>query len=115
MNIFVSVLICLLAAYGLWQIFMHLAAGIAPPGDTRIDDIYTVMVVRNREETIEGMIRSAAWRALSQRGGKYINDIVVLDLGSEDDTSDILQQLEREYDFLHVMNRDDYIDAVRLY
>lgn len=115
MNLFVSAIICIFAVYGVMQLCFRFAAGLRPPGEVRVGDVYTVMTVRNQEETIEGMIRSAAWKSVLRQGGRTINDIVVLDLGSEDETRDILQRLEREYDFVHVMSREDYIDAVKGY
>lgn len=115
MNIFVSAVICFFAVYGVMQLFLRFAAGLRPPGNIHTGDVYTVMAVRNQEESVEGMIRSAVWKALARQGGRTINDIVVLDLGSEDETRDILQRLEQEYDFVHVMSREDYIDAVKEY
>ncbi len=115
MNLFVSAVICFFAVYGVIQLFFRFAAGMRPPGEIHVDNVYTVMAVRNQEETIEGMIRSAAWKSVARQGGRTINDIVVLDLGSEDETREILQKLEQEYDFVHVMSREDYIDAVKGY
>lgn len=114
MNIFIASVICCFAVYGLAQLFCRFLHGIGSNLE-RTGNTYTVMTVCNQEDCIEGMVRAAVWRSLSQNGGRQVQDIVVVDLGSEDETVDILRKLEREYEFVHVMSRDSYINAVREY
>lgn len=63
--------------------------------------IHRVVGVLNSQETVEGMIRSLAWEDIRE-------EVIAVDMGSEDDTLKILERLEKEYDFLHVMSIEEY-------
>ena len=49
---------------------------------------------------------------LYQNPERRVGDIVVIDLGSEDETLTILRRLSREYDFLHPMTKERYIEML---
>lgn len=71
-----------------------------------------VIKVKNRASDIEGIIRGLVWRSLKESFGGYIPDIIVVDMGSEDETMEIVRRLSKEYVFLIPMTLDEY-DEIR--
>lgn len=80
----------------------------------KIKPPYAVVSVKNDEECVEGVIRSLAWQIKSQpdNGLSFISELVVIDLESEDETPIILKKLSEEYDFLHIMNKSEYMESI---
>ncbi len=66
---------------------------------------HIVLSVKNREDTIEGIVRGIIWES-------FPGDIIVLDEGSADDTPEILRRLEREIPSLTYMKKEDYISYI---
>ena len=74
---------------------------------------YAVLCVENQEECIESVVRSIAWQMTIQNSNaQYINELIVVDLGSSDKTLDILKLLAIEYSFVSVMNKNEYIALI---
>ena len=65
------------------------------------DNIKVIMTVKNVENGIEGYIRDLF------ATGNFYNDLVIIDLESEDDTMCILKELEKENTNLKVLNKID--------
>lgn len=65
------------------------------------ENIKFVMTVKNVECGIEEYIRELTY------GRNFYNNLVVVDLGSEDDTMEILQKLEREKFNMKVLNLEE--------
>ncbi len=63
--------------------------------------VHRVIGVKDCEDSVEGMVRSLALEDVRE-------ELIVIDLGSKDETMEILQKLENEYDFLHVMTPAEY-------
>ena len=72
---------------------------------------YSVLTVKNKEESIEGIVRSIAWQIMTNPD--TLRELVVLDLGSQDQTFLILKKLSQEYPFVHPMHKSDYIEFIR--
>lgn len=64
------------------------------------------MLIHNGAEHIEGMIRSLAWQEIPE-------DIVAVNLGSTDETPEILRNLDEEYSFLTTMTEYEYLEYIR--
>lgn len=112
MLILAAAIICAFALYGVF-IFAQRASECfreAAPANALKESI--VMFVGNQEDSVEGIVRSAAWNEKSQNGGDC-RDIVVVDLGSEDETFEILMRLQNEYEFVHAVSRENYIEKIQ--
>lgn len=96
------ILLSFFAAFGIVQ----MVAGIICSARRRnCDDVlsFRVLVVQDCQDSVEGLIRAIGWEDVR-------DDLIVVDLGSTDDTPKILEKLERELDFLWVMNPEEYRD-----
>lgn len=71
-----------------------------------------VMFVKNRENDIEGVVRSLERTVSATAGSIKPSSITVVDCGSEDETKKILTHLTDEIELLKYCTRDDYIEFV---
>lgn len=55
-----------------------------------------IIAVKNQEKQIEGFCRSVLFRYLAGKKD-YINNIIVTDLNSQDNTREIVKRLEADY------------------
>ncbi|MBR5152661.1 MAG: hypothetical protein IKW60_03935 [Clostridia bacterium] len=100
------VLLSFLAAYGAVQLMCHwMVAFRIRDGATPVCR-HTVLGVRDGEQWIEGMVRTMTW-------GDCPEEIIVLDFGSEDHTSEILAHLSLKYPCIHVMHPEEYVAFLR--
>ncbi len=104
--------ICCLALYGLSRIILYLLYNFVLENSKILKSPYTVLCVKNQADSIETTIRSLAWHIMSQNRSREVNDIIIVDLGSTDETFDILICLAREYEFIHPMSKERYIELV---
>lgn len=71
---------------------------------------YSVLTVKNKEDSIEGIVRSIAWQIMTNSDA--LKELIILDLDSQDQTFFILKKLAKEYPFIHPMHKADYIDFI---
>ena len=69
----------------------------------KTEGIYFIIAVRNQEEQIEGFMRSILFRVLYGKE-ENINDIIISDLGSTDNTKEILEKLQEDYKFINLLD-----------
>lgn len=114
MNVVLYSVICFFALYGILELILTIIHYRPQTnGEKIISKPYAVLSIKNHEDCIESVIRSIAWHMTAQAGcAQYITELIVIDLGSSDQTPDILNLLSHEYDFIHVMNKDEYLNYV---
>ena len=91
-----------LALYGLIEIAKTIRYYFART-KFKQDGIYLIIAVKNQEEKIEGVLRSILFRFIYGKE-ENINDIIVTDLGSTDNTPIILEKLGKDYDSIEILN-----------
>lgn len=98
---------CLLAVYGALSIILDFlcARGVR---NLRAGnhEIRLVLLVKNAEEVIEGVVRSILYGGFLRRttsDGK----LTVVDMGSTDKTADILRRLENEYGCIDAIGEEE--------
>ena len=101
MGVAIAVILSFFAIYGILQLIAKGLFSVRARCGCRPAYVHRVIGVRDCEDSIEGMVRSLAWEDVRE-------ELVVIDLGSTDDTEEILRYLEAEYDFLHVMTPAEY-------
>lgn len=101
MGVAILVILSFFAVYGMLQLLAkglfssRARCGLWPAC------VHRVIGVKDCEDSVEGMVRSLALEDVRE-------ELIVIDLGSKDETMVILQKLEDEYDFLHVMTPAEY-------
>ncbi|MCL2839124.1 MAG: hypothetical protein FWE04_08745 [Oscillospiraceae bacterium] len=101
-----------LAFYGLLHIVMEIVSGVSRRNKDDLCRAYTVITVKDRESSVEGIIRAAAWRQLRLANRGNVPEIYAVDLDSTDKTYEILQKLALEYDFLKPLRKYEYISSL---
>ncbi|MCI9001003.1 MAG: hypothetical protein HFJ26_09075 [Clostridia bacterium] len=91
-----------LALYGLIEIIKNVIY-ICTYTKLKSDGIYMVIAVKNQEQKIEGFMRSILFRFLYGKE-ECVKDIIVADLDSQDETKQILNRMQKEYDILKVID-----------
>ena len=102
MSFIIKAIVWTLAFYGLFEIIKTILY-ITIHTNLRSSGIYMIIGVKNQEKEIEGILRSIIFKVLYGKE-ENIKDIVVADLNSNDNTKEIIQRLEEEYDCIKVVN-----------
>ena len=97
-----NTIIWTLALYGLFEIIKTII-NIYTYTNLKSDGIYVIIAVKNQENKIEGFLRSFIFRVIYGKE-EYIKNIIVTDLDSKDETINILNKLQKDYDCIKVTN-----------
>ncbi len=73
---------------------------------------YKILAVRNNEDCIEGVIYKLIKEMQLIHNRYFVPQIIVIDLGSQDNTLKILEKLSEKYDFIKILHGDSYINMV---
>ena len=99
-----------LALYGLFEIIKTII-NIYTYTNLKSDGIYVIIAVKNQENKIEGFLRSFLFRVIYGKE-EYIKNIIVTDLDSKDETINILNRLEKDYECIKVTNWRECKDII---
>lgn len=98
----INAIIWTLALYGVFEIIKTIIY-ICSYTRLKSDGIYVIVAVKNQEKQIEGFMRGIMFRLLYGKE-EYIKEIIVSDLDSKDNTLQILNKLQKDYDCIKVSN-----------
>ena len=102
LDFIISSIIWILAIYGLIEIIKTIYY-VFTCTKIESDGIYFIIAVKNQEEKIEGFMRSILFRILYGKED-YIKNVLITDLGSDDNTKEIAYKLEKDYNFINVLD-----------
>lgn len=93
------------ALYGLFEFIKNI---IFICVHTKLIDegIYLIIAVRNKENSIEGFVRSLMFKIIYGKE-ENIKDVIVTDLNSKDNTNEILNKLSKEYECINKLKWKD--------
>jgi glycosyltransferase involved in cell wall biosynthesis len=99
------------AVYGLFSIFYSISRYFFDAGKSRRNLTFSIiLIVRNQEDAIEGIIRSIARRGFLDGNEGILLNLIVVDDYSRDQTPEILRFLAREYKFLKVVRMEKIME-----
>lgn len=99
-----------LALYGIFEIIKTIVY-VCSYTNLKSDGIYVIIAAKNQENKIEVFLRSILFRFLYGKE-EYIKEIIVTDLDSKDNTIEILNRMQRDYDCIKVVNWRECKDIV---
>ena len=105
-----NTIIWTLALYGLFEIIKTII-NIYTYTNLKSDGIYVIIAVKNQENKIEGFLRSFLFRVIYGKED-LIKNIIVTDLDSKDETINILNRLEKDYECMKVTNWKECKDVI---
>ena len=97
-NFIINSLLWTFALYGLFEFIKQIILMFTYT-NIKKDGIYIIIAVKNQEEKIEGFLRSIIFKILYGKE-EYINDIIITDLDSTDNTQEIINKMSVEYDYV---------------
>ena len=106
LRIVFEIILCIFATYGFISLTHELVPSIRQKSHYKNSMVKLVLVVKNQGEVIEGVLRNLVSRDFIRKlmpGGR----LIILDMGSKDDTLDILRKLEKDYECLEVLKRSE--------
>ena len=101
MDVIISIIIWTLALYGLFEIIKNIIY-ICTYTHLHTKGIYLLIAVKNQEENIEYFLRNMLFRMIY--GKEEVQNMIVVDLNSKDNTKKIVENLEKEYEQIKLMN-----------
>lgn len=66
-------------------------------GTRRSAPLSIIVLIRNQEQVIEGVVQHLVSRGTARRGSDGTTDLVLVDVGSTDDTGSILDRLQEQF------------------
>ena len=106
----INSIIYILSIYGLMTVIKE-AVRIITYTKLKSNGLYLIIAVKNQENKIEFFLRNLLFRIIYGKE-EYIKNIIVADLNSEDSTREILNNLEKEYECINVVNWDECKELV---
>lgn len=93
-----------LALLGCWQLAVFIWRWFSPRGSAPPANL--LFIVKDNEETVESLFRQMAleWHWRQRRGP---GEVLVFDLGSRDQTGDILRRLAQELGFFQLLRLEE--------
>lgn len=101
METFISIIIWTLAIYGFFEIIKNIIY-ICTYTKLNSKGIYLMVAVKDQEETIECFLRNLLFRIIY--GKEEVKNVLVVDLNSKDNTRQIVEKLENEYEQINLVN-----------
>lgn len=98
---------CIFAVYGAVRFVFFLYGYFFSINNKSSIKRHTVIFLKNNENEAETLIRTMAFERNPVWG-----ELVAVLRGSSDETIKILRRLEKEYEFLHVMDMEEYISFI---
>lgn len=111
-NLFLNALFWFFAIVGVFSLLSDLFGLFVSIGKER-NEPCVVLTVKDQQETVEGLIRSIVWQNLHASNGGRVPKIVVVDLGSSDNTPYILEKIAQDYDFVQITDKEGYIELIK--
>ena len=101
MEMVISIIVWTLALYGLFEIIKNIVY-ICTYTKLNTKGIYLLIAVKNQEENIECFLRNVMFRIIY--GKEEVKNIIVVDLNSKDNTKKIVENIEKEYEQIKLLN-----------
>ncbi len=101
MEVILNILIWTLAFYGLFEIIKNVIY-ICTYTNLNSKGIYLLVATKNQEDNIECFLRNFLFRIIY--GKEEVKNIMVVDLNSKDNTKKIVENLEKEYEQIKLLN-----------
>ena len=110
MEIIITITIWTLAFYGLFEIIRSII-NIFICTKLHTDGIYLIVAAKNQENCIEGFLRNLMFKLIYGKE-EIIKNILVVDLNSTDNTKEIIEKLQNEYNQIKILNFKECKDLI---
>ncbi|HZJ56660.1 MAG TPA: hypothetical protein VFD89_00260 [Clostridia bacterium] len=94
---YLAVLLWVLALFGVVCLMIRLLMGFKWSGRAQKGKYSIIISAKNQEDTIEGLVRGFILKAGIEGQEEALFNVVLVDVGSSDDTSRVMKRLAEEY------------------
>lgn len=112
-NIFADALFWFFAMVGVFSIAADVFSLISSRLSTGTQNASLVLFVKNCQDSIEGTMRKLIQTCSHPHRSSVSPTITVIDLGSDDDTPQILSHLAHDYEFISITSKEEYIEQIK--
>lgn len=105
MDIAVSILICFLSVYGIFQLLYNFACSFGKSAKCKLKYSYRVIGVDDDTENLEGYIRNAAMKEERE-------PLIIVNYARDGETAQLGRILEGEFDIVRSMTSDEYMQYI---
>ena len=109
LNILIKSVVTVLVIYAVIDIVKNFAFYLVGIKKGAADNVFIAIKVKNNQEHLEGIVRRIIWQQLKLSNGGYIPTILIVDMGSTDETRKIALKMCDDYDFIYYTTEDEYI------
>ncbi len=106
MNIFLTSLVLVLAIYGLMQMLTNFLYGNPQHMLSQTATLHKVLFVKDCEDCLEGIVRAIEKTNINE-------ELIIVDQGSVDSTICIMNNLKKQFNFIRIMEMDEYLKYVQ--
>lgn len=108
----VGIFLSFFAIYGLVQTILNVFTYIGERKVLKDKKVYTVAFVKNDGDCVEGIANSLLLKVLKDDNGAYNNRVGIVDLGSTDNTLEILAFLKRDKPHLDIYTKEEFLKEI---
>lgn len=102
----IEICIFLFSIYGFLSLLIATVNSLCLRCNLDKSDIRMIIMVKNQEDVIEGVVRNIITSNISKKL-IYSKNLMIVDMGSTDDTLKILRRLERYYKIIDIYTVDE--------
>lgn len=106
--IFWKAAVTVLVIYAVIDIVRRMVTAVFRKKPAISDDVFLVLKVKNQQSTLEGVVRALIWKHLRLNIGGFVPNILIVDMGSDDDTAEIAKRLCDDYSFIYFTTEEQY-------
>jgi hypothetical protein len=107
-DFFINCILWVCAIYGIIEIIKNIIY-IKSCNKIHSDGIHMIVAVKNQEDKIEGFLRSLNFRLLYGKEN-YVENIIVLDLNSDDNTKHIANSFAKDCSNINIINWNEFVE-----
>ena len=100
LNFIINTIFWTFTLYGIFEFIKNIIY-LTTYTNMKANGTYVIIAVKNKEEKIEGFLRSILFKILYGRED-YLKNIIVADMESSDNTKEIAKKMAKDYDLLKV-------------
>lgn len=109
MSIIGYAFLCFFCVYGFIQMVFYIMDIVYESKPFQNKKIYTVVLVKNEEKTIENTAKSLLWKAVKNDTGIADREITIIDMGSADKTVEIVKAMERDEKGIRLRTMEEFV------
>lgn len=100
------VVLYVLAIYGIIQIGLDIIS-MCIYNKMEADSINVCVFVKNQEDKVEYFLKSLIFNTIEKNRDKEVSKVYVCDMGSTDDTIEIINKLSKESNYIEIIDRNN--------